>query len=370
MATNTQRITALEARIKAFEDWKAAHITNSAAAHASLDARLDALEGPVEPPPPPPPVEPTPVPPPVTGSLQAAIDGATAGATLNLGTDTFGPVDIKKAIRLVGGTIQGPAGQTLAHVNADGVVFDGVKFQGGGTVVRIYGRKGTQLLRCRFRGSNETPIRLMLRSGITCEDILVDGCDFLHDGAPANGSGYSTMSSERGANKYRNIVFRNNLVDQGVYGWGGFEVWDTDGLVIDGNRFRGKAGAGAGISAHISIPRCNGAVVTNNDLDFRQGIGWGMEVVEMNDAVIRGNKAYGVPGQQSGHAFVQLHGGSQNQAYRHLIEKNDVRDILTLVNAYGWSHQIIDNCVVNVANIYRNWGNPGGNVTIERNGPC
>lgn len=329
------------------------------------------------PPPPPAPPPPTPTPtPPITGSLQAAIDAATPGATLNLGTGTFGTVDIKKAIRLVGGTLAGPVGQTLANINADGVIFDGTAFSGGGTVVRIWGRTGTQFLRTRFRGSNETPIRLHLRNGITCADVLVDGADILHDGAPANGKGYSSMSAERPATgKHRNVIIRNSLIDQGVYGWGGIEVWDTDGLVIERNRFRGRHGVGADISAHISIPRSNGARIEGNDFDFGQGIGWGMEIVEQNDCIIRGNKAYGVPGQRSGHAFVQLHGGgnpavpSTHQFYRHIIQQNEVRDLLTFVNQAGWDHVITDNCLVNVTNVYRQYGNPGGRITLARNGP-
>ena len=70
---------------------------------------------------------------PPTGNLQAAINAATAGGTVDATGGTYtGPVTINKALTLIGGTINCPAGVSGINVTANNVTIDGTTIAGAG----------------------------------------------------------------------------------------------------------------------------------------------------------------------------------------------------------------------------------------------
>lgn len=387
MATTSQRLSAIEAAVTALKSADVslgARIDKEVAARVTLgealDARLDVIEGatptPTPTPTPVPAPTPTPTPTPTTGPVRNFGPGTQAGdITASVADETW----LLDPATILTGTVRAQApgltirGGTVRSVvqEADRLTLDGVKFRGGAAPLVVMGRRGLHIMGgTDFRDSVETAIRLRIGpGGLLAGDIVMEDFAITHTGTPANGKGYSSISNERpdynvlGGPKLGPITIRRYRQDQGVFGWGGIEVWDTKGLLVEDCYFKGRAGAGAGINAHMSIPRCFGAIVRHNSFDFTQGAWWGIEAVELNDMQFLANLGFG----PAGGTMVQLHGGSALQCYRDIISDNDVRDIAVFVNQYGWDHQIVHNKLTNVPTIYRNWGNPGGNVTLAQN---
>jgi hypothetical protein len=293
-------------------------------------------------------------------SLSTLIGNAAAGSTLNLGTCVYtGSVDIRKSIRLYGGTFRLPLGATAVHVNADDVTLESIRFEGGGWTVKVYGRDRTKILNSRFTGMSETSITL---NGPSVDDTLIAGNTIIqsvrttHGYSPISGQGYG-----QGLN--RNLVIRNNTIDQGPSGvaWFGIEVWDNVGLVIEGNTLRGA-------SALVSIPRSNGAIVRNNQFDMTQAY-WGIELADVDDAQVYGNSVWGNSGTigPDGRAFVQMHPGS-GTVLRNVVRNNTISRYWALVNAAGSGHSITNNCTSEITKLYAY--SFSGPVTIAGNGGC
>jgi hypothetical protein len=312
---------------------------------------------------------PTPTPTPTPGlpapvscstPLSTLIANAPAGSTLNLGSCVYtSGVDIRKSIRLYGGTYRLPAGATAAHVNADDVTLEAAKFEGGGNTVQVYGRDRTKILNSSFTGMTETSIRL---NGPSIDDMLIEGNTITqrvqtsHGYSPIAGQGYGRGMNSR-------LIVRNNTIDQGPSGvaWFGVEVWDNVGLIIEGNVLKGS-------SALVSIPRSDGAIVRNNQFDMTQAY-WGIELADVDDAQIYGNTVWGSSGSigGDGRAFVQMNPGS-GTADRNVIRNNTVSHYWAVANASGSGHTITNNCMLDVNHLY-NYSFTGP-VTVSGNGPC
>lgn len=320
-------------------------------------------------------VQPPTTPPPIVGTsaLQAAINAASPGAVLNLGTGIFDPIDITSPdIRLIAGTIKGPLGVTLVDVNAARYVHERPSFEGGGVPVRVWGQEGMQLLGPKFRGSNETPIRFHIRQGIPCIDMLIKDPDIVHTGLPANGKGYSSLSTDRpasGGAKHKRITIWGGVIDQGVFGWSGAELWDTEQLVIKETLFKGRGGIGASVQAHIGVSRSHGFLLQDVQLDMSQGMWWGVEMSEVNDGTINGGEAWGRGATVGGAslAVLQFHPGS-GTCLRHTVQNFKVRDMYGFVNAAGSGHIFRDVCLDRVGKpIQYGWSGP---IVWDRVGPC
>jgi hypothetical protein len=295
-----------------------------------------------------------------SASLATLITNAASGATLNLGSCVYtGSIDIRKPVRLYGGTFRLPLGSTAVNINADDVTLEAVKFEGGGWTVKVHGRDRTKILNSRFTGMSETSINVL---GPSVDNMLIAGNTIIqsvrtsHGYSPISGQGYG-----RGMNT--NLVIRNNLIDQGPSGvaWFGVEVWDNVGLVIEGNTLKGS-------SALVSIPRSDGAIVRNNQFDMTQAF-WGIELADVDDAQVYGNTVWGNSGSISGdgRAFVQMHPGS-GTANRNTIRNNTVSRYWAVANATGSGHTITNNCLTDVNHLYNY--SFSGSVTISGNGPC
>jgi hypothetical protein len=312
---------------------------------------------------------PTPNPTPVPGlpaqvscstALSTLINNAAAGSTLNLGSCVYtSGIDIRKAIRLSGGTYRLPAGATAVHINADDVTIEAARFEGGGNTVQVYGRDRDKVLNSSFTGMTETSIRV---NGPGADDMLIAGNTITQ--RVNTGRGYSPIAGQgygRGMNN--RLVIRNNTIDQGPSGvaWFGVEVWDNVGLVIEGNLLKGSG-------ALVSIPRSNGAIVRNNRFDMTQAY-WGIELADVDDAQVYGNTVWGNSGSigPDGRAFVQMHPGS-GTVLRNIVRNNTVRKYWALVNAAGSGHTITNNCLNEVTKVAAY--SFTGPVTISGNGPC
>ena len=292
--------------------------------------------------------------------LQAVLDAAPAGATVDLGTCVYTePVDVRKPVTILHGTIRVPGGTTAIDVNADDVTIDSTTFEGGGFTIRIHGRDRTRIVRSTFTGMTETSIDL---EGPGVDDTLIEGNTIVQ--TIPNGDGYSPISGDGPGGTNRNLVIRGNTIDQGGEGvaWFGVEVWDNTGLVIEGNKLRG-------MKTLVSIPRSDGAIVRGNTFDFTAKAYWGIELSDIHDAQVVDNTVLGAGASigLDGRAFVQLEDGD-GTVERITIEGNHVSDLWSLVNAAGSGHVIRNNCLMDVRKLYTY--EFAGPVTIEDNGPC
>jgi hypothetical protein len=323
------------------------------AAVAALDARVAALEArvaeleaaPTPTPTPTPAPEPTVAPP--TGGQQLVAGDITQPGLYSLnGQHVAGTVNVYAD----NVTIVGPGRiDFLALRGADDFLLTG----------------GVQ-----FGAGNETPIRVYWSpTGDPVRNAVFEQFEVVHTGFPANGKGYSSASSgPDGPVYHEGVTFRDCLIDQRQYGWGGIEVWKTHGLVIEGCEFRGNAGAGASIDAAISIPRSDGAVIRNNTFDLSEHF-WGIELADVDDALVEGNTVTGIDDGRTWHAFVQMHPGS-GQVLRNTIRGNTVSSLPALFNSHDaiGGLTVADNCLSGVPRLF--WGPTPGSWTNTNNGAC
>lgn len=326
-ADQTARITALEARLTSLE-----------ARVASLE--LSATPGPTAAP------SATPTPAPTTGVTQLVAGDVTAGGTYALN------------------------GQAVSSVN---VRADGVTISGPGRIdfLRLYGVRGFRLSGVDFGGGTETPIVLRPKAdGTPVRDALFEDVRIVQTGSPANGIGYSALSTgSDGPQPHDGVTLRRLTIDTRGVGWGGIEVWNTRGLVIEDSTFVGGCRAGAAICSFVSPPRSDGVIVRRNTFDFRAGGWWGVELADVDDAQVIDNIVLGPDlARQRPFAVVEINPGS-GTSDRALVARNRVTGVWNFVNANGQGHVITDNCLTDVGS-FSQYGPWTGPVTIERNGPC
>ena len=247
------------------------------------------------------------------------------------------------------------------HVDGDRATIQGVTFDGGGLVISVKGRDGTQILDNQFGGQSGTAI-FVWGEGRGADDTLIEGNTI----DQANARKASPISS-RGAEDgdagdvvNRRITVRGNTIDQGDEntGWFGVELKLSPDAVIVDNDIRGCC-------VLVSLPDSDGTIVSGNRLDLRGGAGWGVEIASSDDVTVEDNTFTG-DGPGTDDAAVSMNSGS----LRALITANRAVGLGALVNLTGNNHRIVDNCIVDVRNITAYRTSAGPDVDVARNGPC
>lgn len=327
-ADQTARITALEARLTALEV-RVASLERSAAPSPTVVPSA------------------TPAPAPSTAGTQLVAGDVTASGAYALNGQAVGSVNVRA---------------------------DDVMILGPGRIdfLRLYGVRGFRLGGGVDLGAgNETPIVLRPQAdGTPVRDALFEDIRIIQTGSPANGVGYSAVSTgPDGPQPHDGVTFRRLTIDTRGVGWGGIEVWNTRNLVVEDSTFVGGCRTGAAICSFISPPRSDGVIIRRNTLDFRRGGWWGVELADVDDAQVTDNVVLGPDlARQRPFAVIEINPGS-GTSDRALILRNRVIGVWNVVNANGGDHVITDNCLDDVTNLtqYGPWTGP---VTLARNGPC
>jgi nitrous oxidase accessory protein NosD len=300
------------------------------------------------------------------GRYEGPFIASVAGQTWRLedGAVLGGSIGIEAAdVWIGGGTIELPTDDQWAQgitINADRVTIHGVTFKGGGLVISIHGRDGTQVLDNHFSGQSGTAI-FIWGEGRGSDDTLIEGNTI--DGT--SGRKASPIAS-RGAEDIaegivnQRITVRGNKIDQGdeASGWFGVELKLSPKAVIVDNDIRGGA-------TLVSLPDSDGVIVSGNRLDLRGSAGWGVEIAKSNDVTVEDNTFTG-DGLGTGDRAVSMNSGS----LRALITANHASELGALVDLTGNDHRIADNCLANVASVTAFRSSAGANVIVSRNGPC
>jgi nitrous oxidase accessory protein NosD len=300
------------------------------------------------------------------GRYQGPFAAVVAGQTWRLDAEAVlaGSMAIEAPDAWIsGGTVELPTDNPWAEgiaVNADRVTIKGVTFQGGGLVISVKGRDGTQILDNHFSGQSGTAI-FIWGEGRGADDTLIEG-NTIDQGAATKASPVSSRAAEDAATGIVNqrITVRRNSIDQGdaLTGWFGVELKLSPGAVIVDNDIRGG-------HVLISLPDSDGAIVSGNRLDLRGSANWGIEVASSNDVAIEDNIFTG-DGAGSEDTAVSMNSGS----LRVLISANRASGFGALVNLTGNDHLIADNCLADVNQVLAYRSSAGPKVTAVRNGPC
>jgi nitrous oxidase accessory protein NosD len=245
-------------------------------------------------------------------------------------------------------------------VDGDRATIEGVTFRGGGLVISIEGRDGTQVLDNTFGGQSGTSI-FVWGEGRGADDTLIEG-NVIDQSEAREASPIASRAAEDPADGIfnRRITVRGNTIDQGDSSTGhfGVELKLSPGAVIVDNDIRGGG-------ALVSLPDSDGVIVSGNRLDLRGSAGWGVEVANSDDVTVEDNTIIG-DGPDSEDTAVSMNSGS----LRALITANTASDLKTLVDLTGDDHRIVDNCVTNVTDITAYRSSAGPHVEVARNGPC
>lgn len=301
-----------------------------------------------------------------SGRYEGSFAATVAGQTWRLHAEAVlaGPVAIEAPdVWIGGGTIELPSDDPWAEgitVDADRATIQGVAFRGGGLVVSIKGRDGTQLLDNDFSGQSGTAI-FIWGEGRGADDTLIEG-NTIDQAAARKASPISSRAAEDAAEGIvnRRITIRGNTIDQGdaTTGWFGVELKLSPGAVIVDNDIRGGA-------VLISLPDSDGTIVSGNRLDLRGSATWGVEVASSDDVIVKDNTFTG-DGPSSRDTAVSMNSGS----LRALISANRAEGLRTLVDLTGNDHRIADNCLVDVRYVTAYRLSAGPDVDVLGNGLC
>lgn len=300
------------------------------------------------------------------GRYEGAFEATVASQTWRLaeGAILAGTIAIQATdVWIEGGTVELPTADQWGEgvsINEDRATIHGVTFHGGGLVISIHGRDGTQVLDNTFSGQSGTAIFLWGENR-GADDTLIEG-NTIDGTAARKASPIGSRAAENDADGIVNarITVRGNKIDQGdeASGWFGVELkLSPKALVVD-NDIRGGG-------VLVSLPDSDGVIVSGNRLDLRGSATWGVEVANSDDVTVEDNTFTG-DGPGSGDVAVSMNSGS----LRALISANRAAELGALVNLTGNDHLIADNCLANVANITAYRSSAGPNVAVERNGPC
>ena len=262
-----------------------------------------------------------------------------------------------------GGTVELPTDDPWdegVYVDADRVTIEGVTFRGGGLVVSVRGRDGTQILDNTFGGQSGTSI-FIWGDGRGADDTLIEG-NTIDQAAARKSSPIASRAAEDEDEGILNqrITVRRNTIDQGdeTTGWFGVELKLSPDAVIVDNEIRGGG-------VLVSLPDSDRVIVSGNRLDLRGSATWGVEVANSDDVTVEDNTFTG-DGPNSEDAAVSMNSGS----LRALISANRATDLGVLVNLTGNDHIIADNCLASVTSITAYRSSAGPDVHVARNGPC
>jgi hypothetical protein len=264
---------------------------------------------------------------------------------------------------ILGGTVELPTDNVWAEgitVDADGATIEGMTFHGGGLVVSVKGRDGTQILDNTFSGQSGTAIFIWGEQR-GADDTLIEG-NTIDGTAARKASPISSRAADDPGDGVVNkgITVRGNTIDQGDdnSGWFGVELKLSPGAIIVDNDIRGGG-------VLVSLPDSDGSIVSGNRLDLRGSAHWGVEIASADDVTVEDNTFTG-DGADTGDTAVSMNSGSM----RALISANRADGLGALVDLTGDNHQIADNCLVDVRNLLAHRLSGGPNVDAARNGPC
>ena len=301
-----------------------------------------------------------------SGRYDGPFTASVAGQTWQLaqGAVLAGHIQVAAPdVWIVGGAVELPADDPFAEsitVDGDRTTIEGVTFHGGGLVISIKGRDGTQVLDNSFSGQSGTSV-FVWGEGRGADDTLIEG-NTIDQSAGHDASPIASRAAENESEGIfnRRIIVRGNRIDQGdeTTGHFGIELKLSPDAIITDNDIRGG-------EALISLPDSDGAIVSGNRLDLTGSAYWGVEIANSDDVTVEDNTIVG-DGQNSHDTAVSMNSGS----LRALISANSVRALSTLVDLTGDHHRIIDNCVVDVKDLTGHRWSAGLDVDIERNGAC
>jgi hypothetical protein len=302
------------------------------------------------------------------GRYAGPFEATVAGQTWRLDAEAVldGSITIKADdVWIGGGTIERPTEDQWAEglkVEADRATIQGVTFRGGGVVVSVKGRDGTQILDNNFSGQSGTAI-FIWGEGLGADDTLIEG-NTIDQAAARKASPISSRGAESGAGPgvivNQRLTVRGNKIDQGDEntGWFGVELKLSPGALVVDNDIRGGA-------VLVSLPDSDGAIVSGNRLDLRGSPHWGVEIAKSNDVTVEDNTFIG-DGSNGSDTAVSMNSGS----LRALITANIVTGVGALVDLTGNDHLIADNCLADVKTVTAFVSSAGPNVSVARNGPC
>lgn len=262
-----------------------------------------------------------------------------------------------------GGTIELPTGDFWAEgvsITADRASIQGVTFNGGGLVVSIHGRDGTQVLDSTFSGQTGTAI-FIWGEGRGANDTLIEGNTISASSQKASPIGSRAAEGDASGGIFnRGITIRGNTIDQGdgTTGHFGVELKLSPGAIIVDNDIRGGG-------ALISLPDSDGVIVSGNRLNLQGSAVWGVEIAKSNDVTVEDNTFTG-DGPGSEDAAVSMN----TDSLRALISGNRASGLGAFVNLTGDDHVIADNCLADVKAVTAYGADAGPNVVVSRNGPC
>lgn len=296
------------------------------------------------------------------GPFSATVPGQSW--SLDDGAVLVGSIGIEAAdVWVEGGTVELPTDDQWRQgvaVNADRATIKRVTFRGGGLVVSINGRDGTQVVDNDFSGQSGTAI-FVWGEGRGADDTLIQG-NVIDQASARKASPISSRAADDPSDGIvnRGITVRGNTIDQGdeLTGWFGVELKLSPGAVIVDNDIRGGG-------TLISLPDSDGSIVSGNRLDLRGSAVWGVEIASSDGVTVEDNVFTG-DGTDSSDVAVSMNSGSLQA----LISANRADGLRTLVDLTGNDHRITDNCVTNVRDITAFRSSAGPNVMVARNGPC
>ena len=246
------------------------------------------------------------------GRYEGSFVASVAGQTWQLDPDTVlgGSVEIVAPdVWIRGGSIELPTDDQWREgvtVDADRTTIQGVTFRGGGLVISVKGRDGTQVLDNHFSGQSGTAI-FIWGEGRGADDTLIEG-NTIDGTAARKASPMASRGAEGGAGPgvivNQRITVRGNKIDQGdeTTGWFGVEFKLSPGAVIVDNDIRGG-------NVLVSLPDSDGVIVSHNRLDLRGSATWGVEIAKSNDVAVEDNTFTG-DGPGSGDTAVSMNSGS------------------------------------------------------------
>ncbi len=292
-------------------------------------------------------------------SLQTKIDGALSGSTVDLTGCTYSGtnIQISKPLTIIGGSFNSTSTDRWSNafvINSDNVTVQKWTFAGGGQIIADLGHSNVNILNNSFSNQLGSSVALWGASN----NVIIDGNKIVQS-VTNQVSPIIARASEDCSVYLKNLIIRNNYMDQGPagVGWFGIELKCNDGVLIENNTLHGG-------ETLVSLPDTNNVQVKNNTFDMTGDAYWGVEIAHANNVTVAGNTFFGDGPSGTDHA-VSENSGSQNS----YISGNNVHDIRTLVDVGGDYISITDNCLVNVLRVTE-YDSSGTHVILSNNGPC
>jgi len=298
-----------------------------------------------------------------SGTFRATVAGQTW--QLVTGARLWGPVIISgTGVTIIGGRISRPLDDrwiASVEIRADNVTVTHVAFWGGGTGVGVYGKDRARIVSNTFRNLSGSAVSVW-SEGVGADRTLIYG-NIMIQSATYQVSPIMSRGNEGGnhggVQNFGRII-RRNTIDQGAgdIGWFGIELKQSRGAVVESNSITG------GIVL-VSLPETDQALIRWNTFDLRGTAHWGIEVGNAYDATVTENTFIG-----DGRTGVDYALQMNTNPLRAIVTNNTASNIRTLVGIAGDYHQILDNCLTNVAYATEFMQNGGPHIVVKGNGPC